>query len=207
MATFATNPAVSSLDGTEAVPLSQGGIDKRATTQAIADLASPLASNVIYEPNSNSPITADNVQDALEEVAAMAGGAVSSVNGDTGTVIVPQAIIIACSDETTNVTTGTAKVTFRMPYAFTLTEIPRASVTTAQTAGSILTFDINESGTTILSTKITIDNSEKTSTTAATPAVLSDTSLANDAEMTVDFDQVGTALAKGVKITLIGYPT
>lgn len=109
----------------------------------------------------------------------------------------------ACSDETTALTTGTAKVTFRMPYAMTVYEV-RASLTTAQTSGSIFTVDINESGTSILSTKLTIDNTEKTSKTAATPAVISDTSLADDAEITVDIDQIGNGTAKGLKITLIG---
>ena len=32
-----------------------------------------------------------------------------------------QSFVIACSDESTALTTGTAKVSFRMPYAFTLT--------------------------------------------------------------------------------------
>lgn len=115
-----------------------------------------------------------------------------------------QPIIIACSDETTALTAGTAKTTFRMPYGFTVTAV-RASLTTAQTSGSIFTVDINEGGTTILSTKLTIDNTEKTSTTAATAAVISDTTLADDAEITVDIDQVGDGTAKGLKVTLIGY--
>ncbi len=117
-----------------------------------------------------------------------------------------QSIIIAASDETTALTTGSAKVTFRMPYAFTLTAV-RASLTTAQTSGSIFTVDINDGGTTILSTKLTIDNTEKTSTTAATPAVISDTALADDAEITIDIDQIGDGTAKGLKITLIGTRT
>lgn len=113
---------------------------------------------------------------------------------------------VACSDETTALTTGNAKATFRMPYAFTLTEV-RASVTTAPT-GATLTVDINESGTTILSTKLTIDASEKTSVTAATPAVISDAALADDAEITVDIDQVGSTVAgAGLKVYLIGYKT
>ena len=117
-----------------------------------------------------------------------------------------QALIIAASDETTALTTGTAKATFRMPYAFTLTGI-RASVTTAPT-GSVLTVDVNEGGSTILSTKITIDASEKTSTTAATAPVLSDTALADDAEMTIDIDGVGSTVAgAGLKVALIGYKT
>ena len=113
------------------------------------------------------------------------------------------AIPIAVSDESTALTTGTAKVTFRMPFAFTLTGV-RASVTTAPT-GSVLTVDINEGGTSILSTKLTIDASEKTSTTAATPAVISDTALADDAEITIDIDTVGSTVAgAGLKVYLIG---
>ena len=115
-------------------------------------------------------------------------------------------IIIACSDETTALAAGTAKVTFRMPYAFTLSAV-RASVSTAPT-GSVLTVDINEGGSTILSTKITIDDGEKTSTTAATPPVISDASLADDAEMTIDIDGVGSTVAgTGLKVTLIGRRT
>lgn len=118
----------------------------------------------------------------------------------------PQSFVVACSDETTDLTTGTGKVTWRMPYAFTVTAV-RASVTTAP-AGSTITVDINESGTSILSTKLTIDAGEKTSTTAATAAVISDSSLADDAEMTIDIDQVGSSTAgAGLKVTLIGRPT
>jgi hypothetical protein len=116
-----------------------------------------------------------------------------------------QPIIIACSDETTNLTAGTAKVTFRMPYAMTLTDV-RASVNTAP-AGSALQVDINEGGASILSTKLTIDNGEKTSVTAAAAAVISDALLASDAEITIDLDAVGsTTPGKGLKVTLIGTP-
>lgn len=111
---------------------------------------------------------------------------------------------IGIGDETTALTTGTGKFTFRMPYAMTVTAV-RASVTTAPT-GAALTVDINDSGTTILSTKLTIDASEKTSATAATPAVISDAALADDAEITIDIDQVGSTIAgAGLKVCLIGY--
>lgn len=115
----------------------------------------------------------------------------------------PFELVIACSDEGTALTTGTAKVTFRMPRVVTLTTV-RASLTTAQATGSIFTVDINEGGSTILSTKITIDNTEKTSTTAAAAPVISDSALADDAEITIDIDQVGDGTAKGLKVTLIG---
>ena len=116
----------------------------------------------------------------------------------------PECIAIAASDETTALTEGTGKVTFRAPYALDLTSV-RVSLTTAQTSGDIFTVDINVNGTTILSTKLTIDNGEKTSYTAATAAVLSTTSLAIDDEITVDIDQVGaSADAAGLKVYLIG---
>ena len=113
----------------------------------------------------------------------------------------PEVIGIAVSDEETAITTGNAKVTFRMPFAMTLTAV-RASLSTASTSG-LPTFDINEGGTTILSTKLTIDANEKTSTTAATAAVISDSALADDAEITIDIDTAGTG-AKGAKVYLIG---
>jgi len=131
-----------------------------------------------------------------------------ALNVGTPKVTGIQSIIIAVSDESTLLTTGTAKVTFRMPYAFTLTAV-RASVNTAPT-GSVLTVDINEAGSTILTTKLTIDASEKTSTSAATAAVIGGAgpALADDAEMTVDIDGVGSTVAgKGLKIYLIGYQT
>lgn len=110
---------------------------------------------------------------------------------------------LSCSDLTTTITTGTTKAYFRSPLAFTLTDV-RASLLTAQTSGNIFTVDINESGVSILSTKLTIDNTEKTSVTAATPAVISDTAIANDAEITIDVDQVGSGTAAGLIVTLIG---
>jgi hypothetical protein len=119
--------------------------------------------------------------------------------GQAQTVIVQ----LSCSDLTTAITTGTTKAYFRSPLAFTLTDV-RASLLTAQTSGNIFTVDINETGVSILSTKLTIDNTEKTSVTAATPAVISDTAIANDAEITIDVDQVGSGTAAGLIVTLIG---
>jgi hypothetical protein len=108
---------------------------------------------------------------------------------------------IAISDETTALTVGTAKRTFRMPYACTLTKV-RASVVTAPT-GATLIFDIKEGGTTVLSTLLSIDATEKTSKTATSAAVISDSSLADDAEMTIDITQVGSTVAgAGAKIVL-----
>jgi len=86
--------------------------------------------------------------------AILAGNAPTALNPfvTSNDVRLKASIQLACSDETTALTTGVGKITFRMPYAFTLTGV-RASLTTAQASGNIFTVDINEGGVSILSTK------------------------------------------------------
>ena len=116
-------------------------------------------------------------------------------------------MVVAISDEVTAiVSTGTAKVTFRMPHAVILTAV-RASLKVAQTSGSLVTVDIKNAGSSVLSTLITLDNTEKTSVTAATFSVISSAAIADDAEMTIDITQIGDGTAKGLKVALIGYRT
>lgn len=134
------------------------------------------------------------------------GAAWSEISGGGGGGgAVPVALPIACSDETTALTVGVAKVTFRVPHAMTLSAV-RASLTTGQTSGALLTVDINQGGASILSTKLTIDNGERTSTTAAAPPVISTVDLADDAEIAIDIDQVGDGTAAGLKVYLVGVP-
>lgn len=157
-----------------------------------------------------------DVNDAVEALEAKLGiGASAAASASTGQVMrktasgtawesLPVSLYIPVGDETTALTTGTAKVTFRMPHAMTLTAV-RGSVATAPTGASLLTVDVNEGGATLLSTKLTFDASEKTTTTAATPAVISDSALADDAEITIDIDQIGSTVAgAGLKVWLIG---
>ena len=136
--------------------------------------------------------------------------AVEGVNlaSQTGANAAKQTIAIACGDEVTATAAATAVVTFHMPYAFTLTGI-KAGVTTAP-VGSVLTVDLNEAGSTCLTTKLTIDAGEKTSGTAATAAVIGGAgpALADNALMTIDVDGVGSGTAgAGLKVYLIGYAT
>lgn len=133
------------------------------------------------------------------QITAIATISSKAPNNLAGT---PTEIQFAVSDETTALTAGVNKIKFRMPYAMTLTSV-RASVNTAQTSGSILTIDVNENGPSILGTKLTIDNGETTSTTAATPHTINDPNLLDDAEISIDIDQLGTG-ATGLKITLKG---
>ena len=114
-----------------------------------------------------------------------------------------ESIICSVTEEDANVATGTGLITFRIPYAMTLTGV-RASVKTAPT-GSTIIVDVNESGSSVLSTKLSIDAGETTSTTAATAPVISDSALADDSEITIDVDQVGSSTAgAGLKVYLLG---
>lgn len=193
------NIASPTFTGTPAAPTASPGTNStQLATTAYADAIAALKANIASPTFTGTP-------------AAPTAGAGTNTTQLATTAFTTAAVLaktesfcVAASDETTALTTGTAKITFRMPYAFTLTGI-RASLSTAQTSGSILTVDVKESGTTILSTKITIDNTEKTSTTAVTPPVISDASLADDAEITVNIDQVGDGTAKGLKLYLIGH--
>lgn len=110
----------------------------------------------------------------------------------------------------TNIAAGTGKASFVLPFGLLLDSIADgglyASLAVAQAAGSIFTVDVNRNGISILSTKLTIDNTEKTTKTAATAAVYvagGDVLYAGD-EITIDVDQVGTALAKGLRVYLVG---
>lgn len=125
-------------------------------------------------------------------------------NTFSGTKGLPFEMIVAVGDETTAHTTGTAKVTFRMPRAVTLSKI-KGSVTTAPTGATLFQFDVNKNGSSLFSTNPTFDASEKTTETAATASVLGTTAVAADDEITIDIDAIGSTIAgAGLKVTLIG---
>lgn len=109
---------------------------------------------------------------------------------------------LSCSDLTTALSTGTSVGYFRVNKACQIKAI-RASLLTASTSGAV-TVDVNVNGSTVLSTKLTIDQDEKTSTTAATPYVITygATSLKDDDEVTIDIDGAGTG-AKGLIVSIL----
>ena len=89
----------------------------------------------------------------------------------------------------------------RIPQAMTILAVG-AYIDTAG-AGSVTTIDILESGTTILSTKITIDAGEKTSETAEAAPVVSDSAIAADAILTFDITGIASGTAgKGLVVWL-----
>lgn len=114
-----------------------------------------------------------------------------------------QTFIIAGSNETSDLATGTSVATFRTPFAYNITDV-RASLSTAS-SGSDVIVDVNADGTSMFSTNLTIDAGETTSTTAATPAVITSSSIPADTEISVDIDQVGSVTpGAGLKVYLIG---
>jgi hypothetical protein len=182
-----------------------GGLEGRTPAEALADIDGAAsghthsygADEIGFDPAGD--IAATDVQAAIEELD-------TEKSGTGHTHVANEYIIIPCSDEATALTAGTAKATFRMLYAMTLTDV-RASVNVAPT-DSTLIVDINEGGSSILSTKLSIDATEKTSTTADVPAVISDSALADNAEIVIDITQVGSTVAgAGLKVALIGTRT
>jgi hypothetical protein len=116
----------------------------------------------------------------------------------------------AAGDETTPLVAGNARLTDRMPYAFTATGI-RASLNVAQASGSTFTVDFKwwngSAFVTALSTLVTFDNTETTSVSAAAQPVLSKTAFADDDIIRIDVTQVGDGTATGLKVTLLGSKT
>lgn len=103
----------------------------------------------------------------------MAAGSTTIYGGVTGENIstkgLPVEIVIAVSDETTNLATGTNKVRFRMPFPMTLISV-KASVNNNPVLTQIIV-DICEEQVSILSTKLMIATANKTSFNNPRPAL------------------------------------
>jgi hypothetical protein len=126
----------------------------------------------------------------------------SSGNLSTSDPLSKTEIAYACSDEFSPLMVGDV-ITFRVPFAMTLSEV-RTSLNTAPTVSSLIV-NVKENGVSIFSTLLSIDATEKTSVTAAVPAVISDVNLANDSEIIVSVTQIGSGVAgAGLKILFIG---
>ena len=116
---------------------------------------------------------------------------------------VTESIIVAASDETTALTTGTGKMTFYVPYNFTISEVFIGN--TAASSSGAVQVNVKKNGTTIFTTKPSIGASQNTSLSGSgsVAAVLSTTSLSKGDKMTIDIDTAGTTAA-GLKVYFIG---
>lgn len=97
---------------------------------------------------------------------------------------------------------STAVIAFPLPYDCDFSTLPEAYINTAPT-GSAATVDIHLAGTTIFSTKITVDATENSSTDAAIPAVLSTSSGTKGQLVEIFVDAVGsTTPGTGLVVTM-----
>ena len=87
-----------------------------------------------------------------------------------------------------------------VPFTGTITNVGVFFDTAGVTGLS--TVDINKAGTTILSTKITVDSTEKTSRTAVTAPVISVSAVTAGDILTFDIDGISTTAALGLTIRL-----
>lgn len=120
------------------------------------------------------------------------------VAGDAGPVA---PIVVPLTNSSSAFSAEENIISFPMPQAVTFTSV-RAWLATAQTGGAVVTVDVKKNGTSIFSTKITIDNGEQSSTTANTPAVISSGAFAVDDVISFDIDQVGDGTARGLVVIL-----
>ena len=166
-------------------------------------LESDFNANTVLVANSNNTPLALTIGASRIFGRKSSGNIVAMTAAEARAVLEnPEFILLPVgNDETTDLTTGTGKYQFIMPYAFTLTEV-RSSVASAPTDATLIV-DINDGGSTIM----TSDKLEilTTATVDDGTAVLTDTALADKAVITVDIDQIGsTAAGKGLKVYLIG---
>ena len=150
--------------------------------------------------------TADEIvivrQNLTEGAGGNGAGSGATGRGDAAPQIAHDYVNLA--DKTSALATGESAQDFEVPYDMTLAEV-QGHLSTAQTSGSIATFDVKVNTVSILSTKITIDNNERSSLTAATQPVISAPSLSRGDRVTFHVDQAGSG-GKGPSVKLLHYP-
>ena len=179
-------------DGTFGTPNYTTNTDTQLSNEQVQDIVGAM-----FTGNTETNITA-TYQDSDGTIDLVAASST-----------VTESFIIACSDETSNLTTGT-KVTFRMPYDFTITSV-RASLTTAASSsedGQTTDIEITKEGSSIFSgdVKLNIDTEETTSVTAASPpSINSDIAgCSADDEIKITINNVLSTPGAGLKVTIIG---
>ena len=110
---------------------------------------------------------------------------------------------VMCSDLDTAITADAVnkKGYWTAPADGTITEV-FADLDTAQVSGSLFTVDIKKNGVSIFSTLLTFDNTELTTLTATTAAVISTTAFVKGDRFNVYVTQVGDGTAKGLLATI-----
>ena len=161
------------------------GIIAYDTTGLESLVAGVIATSIVAVANGGTG--ADNAADARDNLG----------------ISYPYDFVVACSDETTTIGTGTNVIQFIAPRAFELTEVI-GSLNTASSSGAVQ-IDLTKNGVSVFSTQLTIDQSETTSLTAATPAVISPGAgaIAKGDLFAVEIVAAGSG-ADGLKLYLVG---
>lgn len=146
----------------------------------------------ILKGNGTSAVTAIATTSATDYLA-----------GSGAMVALPYDLQLKVTDDATAVAATAGQAYIDILRNMTVVDVV-ATLATAQTSGSTFTVDINQNGSTILSTKLTIDNGETSSLTAAAAAVLSTTTLTAGDRITIDVDTIGDGTAEGLVVSLKG---
>lgn len=191
----------------------------KAQTMSNKTLTAPkfVDAGFIADANGNEQIVFQTTASAINEFEvtnAATGGtpqlAVTGGDADINLQLTPKGtgivkgelkrfMVQLLSNTTDQTVSSTIGGDFRISNRAITVKAVGAYCDTAGTTGTF-TVDINEAGVSILSTKITVDSTEKSSETAATAPVISDSAIAADAIVTFDIDAIQTTAAKGLKV-------
>lgn len=224
----------SALTGLSSIPNSADGQVPLANGGTGANLSDPNADRLLFWDDSESStafltlgnglsittttIAADTASDTVDGVVELATAAETDTGTDATRAVTPDGLAgsnfgekpvqVVAFDFTSDVTTGDGAYYIQIPSSLNgmnLVEVMAAVIT----AGTTGTTDVQLHNVTdtqdMLSTKLTIDSGETSSTTAATAAVINTTydDVATGDVLRVDVDATASTKAKGLIVTLI----
>ncbi len=188
--------------GTDYATATNGLNGNILTSNGAGGFGTPLVLGTDVASLTGGKVPYNQLPDVVENISEVEG----IVVGDGAGNLVGAKIFIpySCTGEDEVITTG-QKIKFRWQGDFKLFKI-KGSLNTAQATGTEVTVDVKVNGVSVFSTLLTFDNTEETTKTATTPAVLTTTDLLDDDVVTIEVTQVGDGTAEGLKIYFIGHP-
>jgi hypothetical protein len=166
-----------------------------AAAAAAAQSADAAAQSAVTAGNSASAAAGSVTAAAISAGEAQA----SAVAAQAATL---RRWIFSVVNDNEELAAGPAKLTRRVPYALTVSDI-YAYVITASSSGNVVV-DVSEGGATIMATdKITIEANQTHSNGATTQPDVTDASLGDQAILTFDIVDAGTG-AKGLVVVIEG---
>jgi len=199
--------------GVETVSNSTVSAITQALLDAKANIASPTFTGTVVLPNVPAIVTTQlNLKSTLASPTFTGTVVLPNTPAIVQTAInqKPETIPIALGDESTVLSTASTSVpvvTYNIPYGFEVTNVI-ISATIAGTGVNLVTVDVHDDGTTIFSTKVTLDATEKTSATSSTQPVINSGTIVANSLIEIFVDVVDTDnVCAGLKVWLVGYQT